>query len=129
MEMKKEINKIDFIQSMELHRIIGGFKTTPVEVLQKEAGILPYEHQLKYMAARKAASLYSGLNNANPVKQHLITLISASPIDKLTMMYNDNDCMMRTVHELNRTVKPDPKGDTRLQESATVLWPVKAVKQ
>ena len=81
------------------------------------------------MAARKAARLYFGLNDTNPVKHHLIILISASPIDKLTMMCNDIGCMMRTVHELNRTVKPDPKGDTRLQESATVLWPVKAVKQ
>ena len=95
------------MQNMALPRMIGTFKTTPVEALQKKAGTLPYEHRLKYMAARKAARLYFGLNDANPDKQHLITMIPLSPIDKLTIMCNDIDYVTRKIHEfldqLNQT--------------------------
>ena len=103
----EKINRLDVMQNMMLCRMIGAFKTTPVEAFQKEAGILPYEHRLKYMATRKAARLYFGLNDANPVKKHLITMIPLSPIDKLTIMCNDIDCVTRKIHEfldqLNQT--------------------------
>ena len=104
------------MQNMLLRRIIGSFKTTSVEALQKEAGILPYEHRLNYMVVRKSARLYFGLNDANPVTQHLISMISASHIGMLTMMCNDIDRVTSKIHELNGTVEPDPKGDTRLQQ-------------
>lgn len=110
------------MKNMELRWIIGPFKTRPVEELQKRAGILPYEPQLKDMASTRAARLYFDVNKAIPVKQHLKTLILTSRIDELTMMCNDIDCATRKIHELHGTVKPDPKADTKLQrESATVI--------
>lgn len=40
--MKKEINKSDVMQNMELHRTTGAFKTAPLVGVQNEAGILSY---------------------------------------------------------------------------------------
>lgn len=42
------------MQNMSLRRLFGPFKTPPVDVLQTEAGILPYQHGLEYMVAKKA---------------------------------------------------------------------------
>lgn len=82
------------------------------------------------MAPRKAARLYFGLNNTNPVNQHLTTLIPVSPIGMLTMMCNNIDCVARKIHVHIGQVEPDPKGNTRLrQRRTTVLLAAKVVKQ
>ena len=36
--LKEQINKLDVMQNMALRRVLGAFKTTPIQVLQKEAG-------------------------------------------------------------------------------------------
>ena len=51
--------------------IIGAVKAIAVESLQNEAGILSYEHRLKYISAKKASRLYFGYKDANPIKQYL----------------------------------------------------------
>ena len=82
------------------------------------------------MATGKAAMLYFGLNDSNPVTQHLKTLILASPIGKLTFMCNDLDYVTRNIEELNDTVEPDPKSDPRLQQRRAIAsLQAKAVKQ
>ena len=128
--LKEQINKLDVMQNMALRRVLGAFKTTLIQALQKEAGILPYKHRLDYMAARKAARLYFSLNDTNPVTQHLKTLIPASPIGELTLMCNDIDCVARKIEELNGTVEPDTKCDPRLQQKMAIIsLRAKAVKQ
>ncbi|VVT54377.1 uncharacterized protein SAPINGB_P004045 [Magnusiomyces paraingens] len=74
-------------KNMALRRIVGAYRTTPIAVLQKEAGIMPYSIRLKFMVARKAIRLHLNISKTNPINGHLLTLIEKSPIAKLTTLY------------------------------------------
>ncbi|VVT44411.1 uncharacterized protein SAPINGB_P000407 [Magnusiomyces paraingens] len=84
-------------KNMALRRIVGAYRTTPIAVLQKEAGIMPYSIRLKFMVARKAIRLHLNISKTNPINGHLLTLIEKSPIAKLTTLYmlakDDRDYM------------------------------------
>ncbi|VVT45468.1 uncharacterized protein SAPINGB_P000760 [Magnusiomyces paraingens] len=87
------------MQNMALRRIVGAYRTTPIAVLQKEAGIMPYSIRLKFMVARKAIRLHLNISKTNPINGHLLTLIEKSPIAKLTTLYmlakDDRDYMIK----------------------------------
>lgn len=118
------------MQNLALRRIIGAFKTTLTKVLQKETGMPPYKHRLKYMAARKAARLFFELNKTNPVRQHLKTPIAGSFINKPTLLCENTVWVMERFQELTGTLEPDPGNDTRLQHKKTIVaLQVKAVYQ
>ncbi|VVT56562.1 uncharacterized protein SAPINGB_P005152 [Magnusiomyces paraingens] len=86
-------------KNMALRRIVGAYRTTPIAVLQKEAGIMPYSIRLKFMVARKAIRLHLNISKTNPINGHLLTLIEKSPIAKLTTLYmlakDDRDYMIK----------------------------------
>ncbi|VVT58680.1 uncharacterized protein SAPINGB_P006330 [Magnusiomyces paraingens] len=85
--LKGEIHKLEVMQNMALRRIVGAYRTTPIAVLQKEVGIMPYSIRLKFMVARKAIRLHLNISKTNPINGHLLTLIEKSPIAKLTTLY------------------------------------------
>ncbi|VVT47317.1 uncharacterized protein SAPINGB_P001651 [Magnusiomyces paraingens] len=97
--LKGEIHKLEVMQNMALRRIVGAYRTTPIAVLQKEAGIMPYSIRLKFMVARKAIRLHLNISKTNPINGHLLTLIEKSPIAKLTTLYmlakDDRDYMIK----------------------------------
>lgn len=62
-------------------------------------------------------------------KQHLNTLIPASPIGELPLMCNGIDCVTRKIEELNETVEPDTNSDPRVQQKAIISLRTKAVTQ
>ncbi|VVT49127.1 uncharacterized protein SAPINGB_P002117 [Magnusiomyces paraingens] len=97
--LKGEIHKLEVMQNMALRRIVGAYRTTPIAVLQKEAGIMPYSIRLKFMVARKAICLHLNISKTNPINGHLLTLIEKSPIAKLTTLYmlakDDRDYMIK----------------------------------
>ncbi|VVT55582.1 uncharacterized protein SAPINGB_P004657 [Magnusiomyces paraingens] len=76
--LKGEIHKLEVMQNMALRRIVGAYRTTPIAVLQKEAGIMPYSIRLKFMVARKAIRLHLNISKTNPINGHLLTLIEIS---------------------------------------------------
>ncbi|VVT56710.1 uncharacterized protein SAPINGB_P005226 [Magnusiomyces paraingens] len=86
-------------KNMALRRIVGAYRTTPIAVLQKEVGIMPYSIRLKFMVARKAIRLHLNISKTNPINGHLLTLIEKSPIAKLTTLYmlakDDRDYMIK----------------------------------
>ena len=85
--LQSEIHKLEVTQNMALRRVVGAYRTTPIAVLQKEAGIMPYSIRLKFMVARKAIRLNLNISDTNPVKEHLLTLIEESPVANLTLLY------------------------------------------
>ncbi|VVT58418.1 uncharacterized protein SAPINGB_P006197 [Magnusiomyces paraingens] len=97
--LKGEIHKLEVMQNMALRRIVGAYRTTPIAVLQKEVGIMPYSIRLKFMVARKAIRLHLNISKTNPINGHLLTLIEKSPIAKLTTLYmlakDDRDYMIK----------------------------------
>ncbi|VVT44339.1 uncharacterized protein SAPINGB_P000383 [Magnusiomyces paraingens] len=97
--LKGEIHKLEVMQNMALRRIVGAYRTTPIAVLQKEAGIMPYSIRLKFMVARKAIRLHLNISKTNPINGHLLTLIEKYPIAKLTTLYmlakDDRDYMIK----------------------------------
>ena len=99
--LEGEIKKLEVMQNMALRRILGAYKTTPVEVLQKEAAIMPYKTRIGFMAARKAFRLLNNLSDTNPVRCHLENMIPDSPIGKLVLKWN------KVQDEIDRSPKPD----------------------
>ncbi|VVT53653.1 uncharacterized protein SAPINGB_P003682 [Magnusiomyces paraingens] len=98
-------------KNMALRRIVGAYRTTPIAVLQKEAGIMPYSIRLKFMVARKAIRLHLNISKTNPINGHLLTLIEKSPIAKLTTLYmlakDDRDYMIK-IDEKRKCKRVEP---------------------
>ena len=119
--LKDEVHKLDVMQNMALRRIMGAYRTTPINVLQKEAGIMPYGIRIDFMARRKAARLYHNLSETNPVGKHLVQHVTESPLGKLTMMYNQVANLKDQLERIDPVSEQHlPKSNASLHESAVI---------
>ena len=58
------------IQNQALRRVLGAVKTTPIDALHVEAGVLPIEERFRFRltAGRKALPIEYGISPTNPIR-------------------------------------------------------------
>ena len=80
-KMVAHITKCQSIQNQALRRVLGAVKTTPIDVLHVEAGVLPIEERFRLTAERKALRIEYGISPTNPIRNDRKCTGKSSPPD------------------------------------------------
>ncbi len=67
--LKKNKDDLEIIQNKALRTILGAYRTTPVLILQREAGIMPINARLQNTLRKKVLRLMTRLNDNNPTRE------------------------------------------------------------
>lgn len=92
-----QMQQLETTQNTGLRRILGAVKTTPIEVMEIEAGIPPIDLRISYVSAKKLIRLKYGLCHTNPLRSLVDTRNWDSPLHKIQEHLTDKRFLSETV--------------------------------
>jgi hypothetical protein len=78
-----DIESLQKIQNVALRRILGAIKTTPIQAMHVEAGIMPIRYRLLQTTLRQGMRILYKLHPKNPLRNETISPPQETPLGKL----------------------------------------------
>ncbi|KAA8917134.1 hypothetical protein TRICI_000701, partial [Trichomonascus ciferrii] len=78
-----DIESLQRVQNVALRRILGAVKTTPIQAMHVEAGIMPIRYRLLQTTLRQGLRILNKINPNNPLRKETISRPQETPLGRM----------------------------------------------